>query len=137
MREYDKMAREFLENVGAELKIEYIGDVEGFPNSDDKLMHREYKCELSREGHIYEFPFYGSYMDWKNEKDPSEYDVLSCLEPWDPGSIDDFVEMYGYEVHKWADVRRIEKIYEEVLKQYRALAGMFSDDELEMLGEIQ
>ena len=84
----------------------------------------------------YEFPFYGSAHDYEHETDPTEYDVLACLETYCPDTIDEFVAEYGYEVHKWSDVKRIEATYEAVHDQYKHLKKMFSELELEALAEI-
>lgn len=145
MSEYEKQAQEWLQKTGTELTIEYVEDVEGFPfNNNDKMMHRAYKCTLKRTGayirlrhNSYEFPFYGSAADWENGEDPTEYDVLACLEYADPGTIDDFVAEYGYEVHDWSDVRRIEATYNAVKEQSRALSRMYSELELDALSEIR
>ena len=145
MNEYEYQTKEFLEKTNSTLSIEYVGDVESFPFSDDKLMHRKYICTLQRRrrpcgeynSHKYEFPFYSSNADYENGRDPNEYDVLACLECRDPGTIDDFVAEYGYEVHEWADVHRIESIYKEVKLQYEELARMYSELELEVLADIK
>lgn len=143
MDDYVKQAQEWLRKTGTELTIEYIEDVEGFPFDNDGRMHRSYQCRLNREHSFiksrytsYTFPFYGSYADWKDGKDPTEYDVLACLECYDPGTIDNFVAEFGYEVHEWADVRRIESIYDAVKEQYTALSRMYSELELDALAEI-
>lgn len=145
MNEYEYQAKEFLEKTNSTLKIEYDGDVEGFPfDAKDHNKHRKYICILQRHHcpcadynrQIYKFTFYGSYADWQNDKDPSEYDVLACLECLDPGTIDEFVAEYGYEVHEWADVHRIEDTYDAVKAEYEALVQMYSELELEVLAEI-
>ena len=145
MNEYEQKAKDFLAKTKAKLTIKYINDVDGFPfNNKDKSPHRMYECTLTRfnrpggviSGREYKFPFYGSYADWKAGKDPCEYDVLACLETYCPDTIDEFVAEYGYEVHEWADVHRIEEMYDSVRKQYDELSRMFSELELDALAEI-
>lgn len=144
MSEYEKQAKDFLRKTGCELKIEYTGDVEGFPfNAKDHMMHRAYKCTLVRDSNnlrrscrLYEFQFYGSAADYEKGVDPTEYDVLSCLETYCPDTIDEFVAEYGYEVHEWADVRRIEETYKAIKDQCDHLHAMFSELELDILAEI-
>ena len=55
----------------------------------------------------------------------------------DVGTIDDFVSEFGYEVHKWDDVRRIERTYKAVVRQYNALCKIFTPEQMEKLREIQ
>lgn len=145
MCDYEERAKDFLRKTNTKLTIEYVGDIEGFPfDKADKLMHRAYECTMRRkvhpcgvhDNHSFKFPFYGSYADWKAGKDPNEYDILSCLECYCPDTIDEFVAEYGYEVHEWADVHRIEAIYKSVSEQSKELERMFSELELEVLADI-
>lgn len=58
---------------------------------------------------------------------PTTYDVLSCVQTYDVGSIDDFVDEFGYEIHKWADVKRIERDYAAICDEYEKWNEVFGD----------
>ena len=64
---------------------------------------------------------------------PTDYDILSCLTKCDPGTFEDFCGDFGYDT----DSRKTEKTYFAVQKEYQNLRGMFSEAELEAMGEIQ
>lgn len=64
---------------------------------------------------------------------PTIYDVLACLQKYDVGSFEDFCWEFGYNV----DSRRAEKIYKAVCKEYEKLCTIFTDEEMELMQEIQ
>lgn len=64
---------------------------------------------------------------------PSEYDVLSCLIKYDPGSFVDFCREFGYDL----DNKGTEKIYEAVKNEYMNVCRIWNDSEIEELREIQ
>jgi hypothetical protein len=66
-------------------------------------------------------------------KTPNAYDVLACLEKYDIGTFEDFCSNFGYDV----DSRTAEKTYLAVCDQYKNLCALYSDDELELMAEIQ
>lgn len=137
MTEYEKQAVDFLKNSGATMKIEYVGTVDGFPFDDkDTLPHRKYRVTIERDGETYEFPFYGSYRDWQKEEDPSEYDVLACLQKYDVGDMADFVDEFGYEIKDRKSFLRVEKIWQNCKAEYKALLRVFGYDWFGELREI-
>lgn len=66
-------------------------------------------------------------------KAPDEYSVLACLTKYDPGSFPDFCGEFGYD----EDSRKAERIYNAVCDEYKNVAMLFNDNELELLQEIQ
>ena len=137
MTDYEKQAVDFLKNSGATMKIEYVGTVDGFPFDDnDTLPHRKYKVTIERDGETYKFPFYGSYRDWQKDEDPSEYDVLACLQKYDVGDMADFVDEFGYEIKDRKSFLRVEKIWKSCKAEYKALLRVFGYDLFEELREI-
>lgn len=63
---------------------------------------------------------------------PSVYDVLACLQKYDPGTFEDFCSDYGYD----EDSRTAERIYFAVQKEYIQLARLFTPEQMEELAEI-
>lgn len=69
----------------------------------------------------------------KAEAVPSEYDVLACLEKYDVGTFEDFCSEFGYD----EDSRTAEQIYIAVIKEYKDLTRIFTEEQMEELSEIQ
>lgn len=66
-------------------------------------------------------------------KQPSEYDVIACLQKYDVGSFEDFCSNFGYDT----DSRSAKKIYKAVVKEYEGLCTLFTDKDLELLATIE
>lgn len=66
-------------------------------------------------------------------KTPTAYSVLACLTKYDPGTFEDFCSEFGYD----EDSRKAEKIYKAVVDEYKNVAMLFNDEEIEQLAEIQ
>ena len=64
---------------------------------------------------------------------PNEYDVLACLEKYDVGTFEDFCSEFGYD----EDSRTAERIYIAVIKEYKDLTRIFTEEQMEELSEIQ
>lgn len=69
----------------------------------------------------------------KEEAVPDVYDVLACLQKYDIGTFEDFCSEFGYD----EDSRTAERIYIAVVKEYKELARIFTDEQMEELCEIQ
>ena len=63
---------------------------------------------------------------------PTLYDVLTCLQKYDVGTFEDFCSEFGYDT----DSRNAKKTYKAVVKEYDKMCSLFSNDELEVLTEI-
>lgn len=68
----------------------------------------------------------------KEKATPGAYDVLACLVTSDPGIFDDFCNEFGYD----SDSVKAFNIYRAVQEQYRDLCRVFTQEQLEELGEI-
>lgn len=66
-------------------------------------------------------------------KIPTAYSILSCLTKYDPGSFEDFCSEFGYDT----DSKKAEKTYNAVVDEYKNVAMLFTDSEIEELQEIQ
>ena len=69
----------------------------------------------------------------KAEAVPDEYDMLACLEKYDVGTFEDFCLEFGYDENS----RSAEKIYIAVIKEYKNLTRIFTEEQMEELREIQ
>lgn len=64
---------------------------------------------------------------------PDEYGVLATLTKYDVGTLENFCSEYGYST----DSKTAEKIYLAVKDEYLNVCRLWSEDELEVLREIQ
>ena len=64
---------------------------------------------------------------------PSNYDILACLQKYDVGSFEDFCGEFGYD----EDSRMAEKTYNAIREEYTNLCTIFTDEEMELMQEIQ
>ena len=136
MSEYIKQARDFLAACNATMEISLTG--KAYPLWDDGCLHNQYLFVIKTPlGEMRDYFYDSAYNTSKGINGVNEYDILSCLEKYDVGTIDDFVSEFGYEVHKWDDVRRIERTYKAVVRQYNALCKIFTPEQMEKLREIQ
>lgn len=135
MTTYEQQAQEFLEKCNARMEIEFVGRMRN-DNWEDKELRNRYEVTLATPNGSMTFPFWDSLMNTHNKEVLSTYSILACLEKYDVGTIDDFVHEFGYEVRKWSDVKRIENIYNAVVKEYKNLCRIFTPEQMDMLREI-
>lgn len=64
---------------------------------------------------------------------PNEYDVLTCLTLYDPETFEFFCSYHGFII----DSIKAKKLYTEVKEEWMHVCMLFSDEELELLREIQ
>ena len=140
LSEYEQQAIDFLKEAEATMKIEFTGTRMGFPGEDPDdtktMPHRRYKVTLERNGTSFSFPFYGSYRQYLDKEDPSEYDVLASLEKYDVGTMADFVDEFGYVIKDRKSFMSVEKIWQSCKDQYRNMKRMFGSELMEKLCEI-
>ena len=135
MNEYVKQAREFLEACNATMKITWIG-CEINKNWNDNIRRNVYRATIKTPKGVVWVKFWDSAYNTERGMEPTEYDVIACLEKYDAGTIDDFVNEYGYEVNEWADVKRIQSLYNAVKRQYKSLCRCFTPDQINAMREI-
>lgn len=136
MNEYEAQAKEFLKNCNATMKITYL-DCEQNEDWNDKGWHNTYRVTIKTPLGKMQIKFWDSIYNTQNGGKPNEYDILACLEKYDVGTIDNFVSEFGYEVHEWADVKRIQRIYKAVCNEYKKVCRCFTEEQIEAMQEIQ
>ena len=135
MTEYQKQAEDFLEFCNATMKIIFVG-TQINPEWGDNVKRNKYHFILVTHLGTMEGNFWDSTYNSARNIRPTKYDILACLEKYDVGTIDDFVNEFGYEVHSWSDVKRIENTYNAVVKMYHDLCSIFTPEQIKMLREI-
>jgi len=69
----------------------------------------------------------------KHEREaPNNYDILACLTKYDPGTFENFCSDFGYNT----DSKKDERIYNSAVDEYMNLKALFTDEELELMNEI-
>jgi hypothetical protein len=58
------------------------------------------------------------------------YDVLSCLQKYDVGSLEDFCSEFGYNFETISEHKRIRSIYDAVCEEYEGFSNLFDDGEI-------
>lgn len=67
---------------------------------------------------------------------PRAYDVLAGLESYFPESFEDFCEEYGYSEFPIGEHHKIYGVYLKCLEQYKAVKNLFTEEQRELLAEI-
>lgn len=134
MNEYEKQARDFLKNHGAKMTICYRDTVQGFPfDKTDKNFHDKYTVTIRRGGKSYSFPFYNSAYSTERNERPTAYDVLACIEKYEPyGDVWDFASEYGYTIEDRESFQRVERIFKACQTQARKINRLFADCMVEL-----
>lgn len=138
MSNYELQAKRFLHKAGARMSITYAETVTGFPFDErDSNNHNKYIVRIDRGGKSYRFPFYDSAVNTWHDKRPTAYDVLACVEKYEPeADVWDFADEYGYTIDSRAEYRRVERIWRACTEQYKKLRRLFGDELMDDLREI-
>ena len=70
------------------------------------------------------------------EATPTEYDILACLQLYDVGSMDDFMDEFGYEIKCVEDMTNFINTYNAVVKEYHDVRRCFTEEQIEAMSEI-
>ena len=94
-------------------------------------------------GRNYDFESYMTTQRWakslkalKAATVPSEYDILACLTKYDVGSMDDFMDEFGYEIKCVKDMTNFINTYNAVVKEYNDIRRCFTEEQIEAMQEI-
>lgn len=125
---YQKKATEFAAKHNIELVVNSSDYKKHFSNDDSERF--VFNCTLKYKGRRYTFNF-GQSLN-AGSKEPTMYDVLTCLEKYPVGSFDEFCSNYGYN----NDSITAHKIYKSVAKEYKSMLRVFGAELLEQMKEI-
>ena len=76
---------------------------------------------------------YSQWIKLVNGEAPTAYDILACLQKYDVGTFEQFCYEFGYDT----DSIKANKIYTEVVNEYKSICTLYTDEEMEQLQEIQ
>lgn len=130
---YNEQTINFLKATKSTLTIDYLA-TEPNPNwKDDKAYCNHYKCVLRHNRKQYTFDFWDSIHNTEYGIEPNEYDILACLEKYQPeDTFEGFCYEFGYDTDSISALR----IYKAVCKQYKALCRLYNEEEMALLAEI-
>lgn len=133
---YQKQALDFLVTTNTEFKAKLISVC---PNEWTLgLIGLKYKIKLSRGQRTLSFFWYGSHKDAEAYQatgatpENLEYQVLASLGISGASNFCDFCDMFGYDT----DCRRSLATWKEVKTMDEKLTSFFSEEELDLLSEI-
>ena len=127
--DYEKQAKDFLDKTGTLFKATFFDHAKYFPG--DKESRDIYIITLTRKDKTWRFRFGQSIANMGQT--PTPYDVLTCLEKYDPGDFEEFCGGYGCNPDSIQD----NKLYKAVKKEWNHLQQIFTKEEIEELREIQ
>lgn len=138
---YKQQAKKFLKDTKTNISIIFLR--KGLHFEGDTEQRNIYNVTLLNDKHTYSFNFGDSIHNTEKGIKPTIYDVLSCLNIDYSEDFKDFCENYGYDAcdeDNWDGNfinESVLRIYRSVKKETESLKKLFTEDELEMLHEIQ
>lgn len=130
MTTYNLDAKKFLRYCKTEMKIEFIIKRKNLLWNENEPRNC-YKVTLSNDKGFFKIRFWDSIYNTENNILPDEYDILSSLQKYDPGSYQNFCSEYGYEESPTS-----KKIYLLCQQEYIHVEKIFSPKQIEMLRKI-
>ena len=133
MNEYVKQAKDFLKSCNATMKITQIG-YEANKNWNENVCRNTYRVSIKTPLGTMRVKFWDSVYNTERGIEPTEYDILACLEKYDVGTFEDFVDEFGYESDS---LRCAKRIYKAVTREYNNICRCFTPEQIEAMREIQ
>lgn len=122
MSEYINQAEQFMRENGIEMEIRFRKRAIN-PLWDDGYIRNSYNVTITSPHNEMRVVFWGS----ENATYPSCYDVLACLQKYDPESIQDFCDEFGYERYDeyGRENKTTRRIYRAVLSEWLDVQRVF------------
>ena len=146
MNKYVKQAKDVLESCNATMEIMNLG-TEVNKDWDEKRERDTYMVNIRTPKGNMQVKFWDSINNTIKNSDfrrinklrikPTAYDILSCLQKYDVGDIEDFMWEFGYEIKKRGDLKRLQDTYNAVVKEYQDICRCFTPEQIEEMQEIQ
>lgn len=128
---YENQAEEFAKKVGIELEVlDYrYGRMQW---DDSKTRRYVFTVKLYNiiNGYMYTYDFGQSIAS--GSKEPTLYDILTCLTKYHPESLEDFCSCYGYDIAE----PETSRIFYEVLNEWENIEELIPEQYLEEFRKI-
>lgn len=135
--EYEKQAMDFLEKYNIKMYINSMNE------KNEEWGGLKYKVLIKRningKNKQMTVIFTDSVYNMTENKKPTAYDILACLQKYDVGSFEDFCNDFGYEIYEEtyrSYNHKNMKIYNAVCREFENVDKIFGDI-IEELAEIQ
>lgn len=93
--DYEKIMNEILKENNITIDINYVSKSLVDWNTERNL-HNYYIVTLERNDKKMQYDFYASVKNTRENKKPTNYDVMACLEWYELGTFQDFCFNFGY-----------------------------------------
>lgn len=128
MNDYEKNANKIAKKHNLTLKI--MSNKFDYHFADDiknRTKRYIYRCKLQCGKKSYTFSFGASLAD---PREPTMYDVLSCMTKYKPDIFESFCWEFGYCPESYKEMRETRKIYRAVCDEYEGFSGLFDNGEI-------
>jgi hypothetical protein len=130
---YQKQAKDFLTDTKTMMTIlKAIPQKHPIWSMEENKHGINYSVMMKNANGTYIFDFWNSIKAKAENKKPSYYDVLACINPLSENNFKDFCDNFGYNT----DSILADKTYQACLEQDRELKKLFTSEQLEKLSEI-
>ena len=129
MTDYELQAKMFLKETNSKMTITRSELIDRFPGDKTATGNRwSYTVKIRRNGMSFQTIFYESINNYIENKRPSQYDILACLQKYEVADdIWDFAQEYGYEIHCKTDYNSVAKTHKACKREYEKLYRMYAD----------
>ena len=141
MNDYTKQAEDFLQATGTTFTVIY--QYTGPYFQGDKEKRDVFRFTLKNAKGEYSSTFGDSIRNTedrakraKGYKKPSAYDILACLEKYEPDTFENWCRECGYDEQPLSEYPKVLKVWTDCVEQFRGLRKIFSEEQMEQLREI-
>ena len=154
MSEYVRQAQAFLKRCGATFSAKYVGAEQ--PEWDNEV-HSAFDCTITTPRGSLSVRFYqsiarsvsltldeliayqetGVFPKDKAYSIPTEYDIISSLQKYEPESMEDWFDTYWGEIKSGARLRDFLEQYRRCCDECAKVRECFTDEQIDEMQEIQ
>lgn len=131
MNECVRQAEAFLLDCNAKMTITHLGkEINKLWN--EKLYRDTYRATITTPLGTMWVKFWNSIEATRWGNQPTEYDILACLQKYDVGTFEQFIREFGYDYED----PNSKRIYKAVVKEYESICRCFTKEQIEAMSEI-
>ena len=138
MSEYTNQAKKFLESCDATMNFMYLG-TEVKKDWNETRKRDAYMVNIRTPLGNMQVKFWDSIVNTLKNKERHLSGLKKKIQitEYDVGDIEDFMLEFGYEIKERGDFKRIQNIYNAVVKEYKDICRCFTPEQIEKMQEIQ
>ena len=138
MDEYELQAENFLQKCNAGIAFKYLGKMQPIFGG---VARNAFQCVISTPRGNMQVTFFDSLYNTHKRPygkyEPSAYDVISCLQKYDVGGMQDFfAEFYG-KIESVEEMTQFLNTYNACQKEYADICRIFTAEQIEEMRTIQ